>query len=151
MSAWWAARTARERVILALGAAALALLLVAQLTIMPLIKWRGDIEARAGAAEERYKIVARSAALATPVKTEGTEPVRNVLNTVAGALQVELTFVNALPDGSVDLQAGPLPPDKVFTLLSRLEREHGIKVKSADIARASEDASKVRVQATVAR
>lgn len=151
MNAWWAARTPRERLILGIGAAIVAIFGLAQLAVAPVFKWRGGAEARAAAAEDRYRLVARSAALATPVNTASAEPVRNVLNTTAGALGVELTFVNALADGSVDLQAGPVAPERLFDLLSRLEREHGVKVKSADISRASEDGNLVRVQATLAR
>ena len=151
MNAWWRGRTAREKLILSLGAALVALVVIAQMTLVPLVNWRGAAAERAASAEERYRLVARSAAIATPVKTSNAEPVRNVLNNVAAAAQLELTFVNALPDGSVDMQAGPVAPDRLFDLFSRLEREYGVKVKSADIARASEDGDKVRVQATLTR
>jgi type II secretory pathway component PulM len=151
MNAWWANRTARERLLLALGAGLIGFFALAQATLVPLIKWRSGAAARADAAEARYQLVARSAAIATPVKAASAEPVRNVLNALAAALDIELTFVNALPDGSVELQAGPAAPDRLFDLFLRLEREHGVKVVSADLSRSSEDADLVRAQATLAR
>lgn len=149
MKAWWAARTLRERLIIGAGVAIFIMAAVAEFAVAPVLEWRDGAEARAASAEDRYRLVARSAALATPVLAKGTEPVRNVLNLVAGALGVELTFVNAMPDGSVDMQAGPVAPERLFELLSRLEREHGVKVKSADISRA--DGDLVRIQVTLGR
>jgi len=151
MSAWWSARTPRERLIISAGAMIAALLGVGQFVISPIFRWRDGVETQAAAAEDGYRLVARSAAIATPAKAASAEPVRNVLNAAAGALGVELTFVNALPDGSVDLQAGPVAPERLFDLISRLDRDHGVKVRSADISRASENGDLVRVQANVAR
>ncbi|NWG71580.1 MAG: type II secretion system protein M [Parvularculaceae bacterium] len=151
MTPWWSKRSERERLLISAGGAVIAVLGAAQFAVAPLVAWRRGTEARAAAAEERYQLVARSAALATPVQATSAEPVRNVLNATAAALGVELTFVNALADGSVDIQAGPVAPDRLFELLSRLEREHGVKVTSADVSRASEDADLVRVQASLGR
>jgi type II secretory pathway component PulM len=72
------------------------------------------------------------------------------LNAAAASAGVSLTFVNALPDGSVEMQAGPVAPAAVFALFAQLDRDHGVRVRSADIARAAENPDLVRVQATLA-
>ena len=153
MKAWWLKRTPRERIIVAAGGAIIALLVCFQLILSPLMAWRVDAARKAETAESDYRLVYRSAALAVPAKPVGGDdtPIRNVLTDLAGQFGVSLTFVNALADGSVDIQGGPVPPEDVFRFLSALETQHGINVVAADIARAADDPEKVRIQATLSR
>lgn len=153
MKAWWLKRTPRERVIVAAGGAVIAVLACLQLVLSPLMAWRADAGRRAETAQSEYRIVHRSAALAQPAKPASGDntPIRNVLTELAGQFGVSLTFVNALADGSVDIQGGPVPPDDVFRFLSALETQHGVKVVAADIVRAADDPEKVRIQATLSR
>lgn len=151
MKSWWAGRTKRERVILGAGGIFVSALVLAQATLAPLLAWRVDAQAGARAAEDGYRMVAQAGASPGPAISPSAAPVRNVINETAAALQIDLTFVNVRPDGAVDLQAGPTPPERLFQFLSKLEREHGVKVQTADIARASDDPDQVMVQAALAR
>lgn len=154
MRSWWMGLTARERLVILAGAGVLAALALLQLVFAPVVAWRAGAEKRALAAEENYRLVHRSASLAAPRGSEAAAseaPVRNVLNETAAMLQIELTFVNALPDGSVDVQAGPVAPERIYELFSTLERTYGVEVKAADMARAADDPNAVRIQATLAR
>jgi type II secretory pathway component PulM len=151
MKAWWFSRTARERLVMTIGGGVLAALLLVQAMVAPLLSWRASSTKKAADAEANYRLVAEAAATAAPPASGSATPVRNLLNDAARTLNIDLTFVNALPDGSVDVQAGPVAPEKLFELLAKLERESGVKVKSADIARTSEDPNRVRVQATLAK
>lgn len=152
MRAWWTARSERERVILAAAALVFGLGALHQLGLAPLLAWRNGADARAAAAEESYRLVTRAAAAAAArPKRAGDQPARNALVASASAVGVGLAFVNALPDGSVDFQTEPSPPERVFELIARLEREHAVAVRTIDIARAVDDPRLVRVQATLAR
>lgn len=151
MKSWWAGRTERERLVMAAGGIFVSALALFQLTLAPLLAWKNDARTGARAAEENYRMVALAASATGPVISPSAAPVRNVINETAAALQIDLTFVNVRPDGAVDLQAGPAPPDRLFQFFSKLEREHGVKVQTADIARASDNPDQVMVQAALAR
>ena len=152
MKAWWENLSQRERMLLGGGAVIVAVLILLQFVLSPLISWRTDVRAEAETAERNYELVARAAATAPGHESVDEEtPVRNVLNDAASRNRVNLTFVNALPDGSVSLQAGPVTAENVFSLFDDLERSYAVRVVNADIARAPEDAGLVRLQATVSR
>lgn len=154
MKAWWLKLSSRERIFVFAGGGVIAVLAVLQLVLSPLMAWRASAAHRAETAESDYRLVYRSAAIAEPAKPEGAgdgRSVRTVLTEIAGESGVALTFVNALADGSVEIQGGPASPDDVFAFLSALESRHGVRVTAADIVRASDDPAKVRVQATLSR
>lgn len=153
MKAWWLKRTPRERILIAAGGALIAALASLQLVLSPLIAWRKSTIRQAETAENDYRLVYRSALLSDPTKpaVADEEPIRNVLADLARQFDISLTFVNALADGSVDIQAGPTPPPQIFRFLSALEKKYGVKVTAADISRSSEDPNKVRLQATLSR
>jgi type II secretory pathway component PulM len=150
MKNWWRAASERERLLVFGAAAVIGLGSLFQLALAPLAKWRSGSDARAEIAEENYRLVTRAAAAAVSARTSDA-PVRNALVAAAAELQIPLAFVNALPDGSVDLQTEPAPPEKAFALFARLESEHAIGARTVDIARALDDPDLVRVQATLAR
>ncbi|MGE0409364.1 MAG: type II secretion system protein GspM [Amphiplicatus sp.] len=153
MRAWWSGLSTREQALIAFAGALAGLFLASQLVVKPLADWRGAAAGRAEAAENAYRLVARAASAAAPVK-EGeaaTTPPQTALLDAARALQIELTFVNARPDGGVEFQAGPIAPDRAFSLFSTLERRYGISILTADIARSGESPSNVRLQATLSR
>lgn len=151
MKAWWISRSPRERLILLAAAGLIGAGLFFQLALSPIVRWRSESGARAAAAEETYRLVARAAAGAGAKAAASDVPIRNALTASAASLQVGLAFVNALPDGSVDMQTDPVAPEKVFEMLARLEAEHGIRAKTVDIARSLDDKTLVRVQATLSR
>lgn len=150
---WWSQRSERERALLAaLGAAAL-LFAVVFLVWRPIIGFRANAAAQAEAGENTYRLIARAARLgaksASPA--EAATSVRAALTEAAGGLAVELSFVNARDDGAVDAQIAAAPPEKVFLLLSMLERRYGVKVSAIDVARVTDGATEVRAQMTLAR
>lgn len=153
MKAWWRGLSVRERIIVAAGAGLLALLVCFQFMVSPLMGWRATAQTRAERAAADYQLVRRAAALARPAsdKPESDTPIRNALTDLATRYGVPLVFVNALSDGSVEMQGGPADPQAVFELFSALESEEGVTVTVADIARASDDPEKVRLQATLSR
>ena len=153
MNAWWRGLTVRERIIVAVGAGLLALLACFQFVFSPIMGWRAESETRAERAAADYQLVRRAASLAQPGGEAPTSdtPIRNALTDLAARYGVPLVFVNALSDGSVEMQGGPADPAAVFELFATLESEEGVTVTVADIARAVDDPSKVRLQATLAR
>lgn len=152
MIGWWRNLQPRERVVVAVGALLIAALAAVQLIAAPLVAWRANSLVRAQAAQDAYRLVLRSAAIAAPARPAARtgRPVRDALVEHAAALQIELTFVNALADGSVDAQAAPVAPDRLFELFARLEAVEGVMVRSADVARTPDDANLVRAQAIFA-
>lgn len=154
MKAWWLKLSPRERIFVAAGGGLIAVLVALQLVLAPLMTWRASAAQRAETAESDYRLVYRSAALSEPAKPAADpddRSVRTVLTELAGESGVALTFVNALADGSVEIQGGPASPDDMFAFLSALESRHGVRVAAADIVRASDDPAKVRIQATLSR
>lgn len=154
MNGWWLARSPRERLLLMAGAALIGLLVLSQLVIGPLIDWRDDARARVGAAEREFNIVYDAAAAPVRSPAAGAQssiPIRNALNQSAQRFGVPLTFVNAQPDGSVQVQAGPVEPERVFQLFDHLQSQFGIRASTADMARASGEPAMIRLQATLVR
>lgn len=153
MKAWWEGLSERERLMIAGGGAFVALVILIQFALAPLMAWRSAAAQRADAAEAEFALVHEAAALAPPRNTgvDSGQPIKTVLNAQAGALEVPLTFVNALPDGNVEMQAGPASPKAVFALFSVLESEHGVRIVAADVSRNADAPDTVRVQATLAR
>lgn len=155
MRAWWENLSPRERLSLyALGAVA-GLFVLLQLIIAPLGGWRSDAERRARTAETNYRLVAEAAALGQqgrPAQAASqTTPVRTAVREAASMHSVILNFINERADGVVETQAANVPPEQLFSMLSTLEKQYGVRVVSADIARLSDNAGAVRAQLTFAR
>ncbi|HXI86421.1 MAG TPA: hypothetical protein VNH64_03110, partial [Parvularculaceae bacterium] len=74
---------------------------------------------------------------------------RNALVQTAARFNIDLNFVNELPNGTVEVQGGSSEPARVFQLLSMLEAKQAVKILDVDIARSSDDPGKVRFQATL--
>lgn len=154
MKAWWEGRSAREQALLAVAGAMFALLAAWGLLLHPITNWTQTAAERADEAESGYRLVARAAANAAPQKNgdvDGATPVRNAVVKIAGDLNIELSFVNATPDGVVEIQGNGALPSRVFTMFSSLQNKNGIRILSADIARNSDNPSTVRFQATLSR
>lgn len=154
MKAWWDGLSPRERLALyALGAVA-GLFVLLQLIIAPVSGWRGDAERRARAAQTNYRLVAEAAATGQGGAGEraGEQiPVRTAIRDAAAANSITLNFINERADGAVETQAANVPPDRLFDMLAMLERQYGVRVVTADIARLSDNAGAVRAQMTFTR
>lgn len=152
MKGWWLKLTPRERMLIAAAGALVGALAAMQLVLAPLLSWREHVAQSVRSAEQDYRLVYRAAALGKPAAPRGEgEPARALVTDLAGRAGVSLTFVNALADGGVDIQAGPAAPENVFAFLSALETQHGVKVVAADISRTADDPGKVQLQATLSR
>lgn len=153
MNAWWRGLSVRERIIVSAGGGLIVLLACFQFIFSPLMGWRAAAESRAERALADYQLVRRAASLARPASEEpiGEQPIRNALADYASRYSVPLVFVNALSDGSVEMQGGPANPKAVFELFSALEKEEGVIVTVVDVARAVDNPEMVRLQATLSR
>lgn len=154
MKAWWENLTARERLMLKGLAAVAGLFALLQLVIAPIGGWRAASEQRERSAETAYRLVAEAAAQGSrAAASAGAEqtPVRAAVRNAAATNGVVLSFINERPDGAVETQAMTAAPERLFAMLDMLERRHGVRVISADIARLGESAVEVRAQLTFAR
>lgn len=152
MKAFWERLAPRERLFVIGGGAIVGLLILLQLIVAPAIGWREAMKAKRAGAEDLYRLVASASATAgggpTAAGADLTTPIINVVTTTAAASGVEISFRNARPDGGVDATIAA-DPEKLFIWLSALEKEYGVSVAAADIAR--EKGGGVRAQLTLAR
>lgn len=150
---WWRGRSTREQTLLIVCVGVLAFALAYFGAFKPALDWRAQAIQRTVTRETEFRLVsdaargALDAAAAPGVQT----PVRNALTDAATLAGVELVFVNAREDGSVEAQIGSAPPDKLFVMIEALERQNGVRVIGADIARVSDGAATVRAQLTFSR
>lgn len=119
----------------------------------PALDWRRAQGERAQTRQTEFRLVADAARVASDgTGAAGAQtPVRNALTDVAGEAGVDLVFVNAREDGAVEAQIGSAPPDKLFSVLEKLERQYGVRVISADIARVADGGAEVRAQLALSR
>lgn len=152
MTAWWRTLSERERVLVGGAAALFAVVFLWFAVIGPASAWRAGAAARAQAAESGYRLVSRAAALAnSSAKDPNAPPLRNAVVQAAASLKIDLSFVNALPDGTVEVQGGTAAPERVFQLLSTLETKQAVKIIDVDIARSADNPASVRFQATLSK
>ncbi len=150
---WWRARSTREQSLLLMCGALAAVMFVYSAVFAPALAWRQDAAERAAARETEFRLVANAARLSSSASdSAGADtPVRNALTQIASQNGIELVFVNARDDGAVDAQIGDAAPDKLFSMIETLERQYGVRVAAADIARVSDGAESVRAQLTFSR
>lgn len=151
--AWWRGRSSREQSLLLALSALLFVALVYGAAFKPALDWRRSQALLAQSRETEFKLVADAARIASDdANAVGAQtPVRNALTDVAGQTGVDLIFVNARDDGSVEAQIGSAAPEKLFSMIEQLEQRYGVRVVSADIARVSDGAADLRAQVTLAR
>lgn len=150
---WWRARSTREQSLLLFFGALAAVMLVYGAAFAPALAWRQEAVERAAARETEFRLVANAARLSSSgTDSAGADtPVRNALTEIAAQSGIELVFVNARDDGAVDAQIGDAAPDKLFGMIEAMERQYGVRVVAADIARVSDGAETVRAQLTFSR
>lgn len=149
---WFSARSPREQVLVFLLAGLAALLLSMLAVFRPLLDWRAEAATRAAARAEEFRLVSAAArATSQSSMVDQKTPVRNALAEAAAASGVELSFVNARDDGSVEAQISASAPDAVFSMLTALERRYGVRPTAFDAARVSDGAADIRVQMTLGR
>ena len=139
--------------LLAVGAGVAVLALSYFGAFKPALDWRRDAALTAKARETEFRLVADAAgAAAEGGAADGAQtPVRNALTEAAAQAGVDLVFVNARDDGSVETQITSAAPEKLFAMIESLEGRYGVRVAAADIARAADGAADVRAQLTLSR
>jgi type II secretory pathway component PulM len=154
MTAFLQRLSRRERLFVIGGGAVVALIALLQFAFFPLMRWRGDMAERRANAETLYLLVseagaARGGAAAAASSPKAAIPVRNAIADAAKAEKVELSYLNARPDGAVEANASGAP-DAVYRWLGALGRDYGVVVVAADIARDQKDGG-LRAQLTLSR
>jgi type II secretory pathway component PulM len=154
MNAFLERLTPRERIFVIGGAAFVAALIAAQLIIGPLLAWRSNAAERRAGAEDLYRLVAEAGALgggaaSASISAKAATPVRNAIADSAAAEKISLTYVNARPDGAVEANA-TASSEALYRWLGALDRDYGVMVVAADIARESSGAG-LRAQLTLSR
>lgn len=150
---FWAGRTPRERALLGVAGALAALAVVLLLIVRPALGWRGEAAQKAAARETEFRLVADAARLAAsgPAAADAATPARAAVNAAAVEAGVEFSFVNNREDGAVEAQVNSVAPEKLFAMLSALERRYGVRPSAIDVARVADGAAEVRVQMTLSR
>jgi len=146
--------TPRERAFVLGGAAIVGLLIILQFVIAPALSWRSEAEARRERAEELYRLVAEAGAVgggpaAAGVSPKAATPVRAAIADSAAAEKITLTYINVRPDGAVETNAAA-SSEAMFRWLGALNRDYGVIVAAADIAR-DRSGEELRAQLTLTR
>ncbi len=138
MMAFWQKLSDREKLVVSVGGAIAALLLVWLVVITPAANWRADMADKRIRAEDLYRLAAEASASAGAVATAAgvdlSAPVQNVLTETSNRFSIVVNYRNARPDGGVDANVAA-DPKKLFEWLKALEMQYGISVAAADIAR----------------
>ena len=154
MSNFWRNLSDREQVFVLAGGAVLALFIVVQFVIAPLIDWRSNQLSRVSQAESGFDLVVEAASragAASPGNKDLDTPVRNAVSQTASSGGVNLVFVNQRPDGSVEASLEDADPNALFDWLVLLDNRYGVKTVTADIAREQGDETLVQARLTFSR
>jgi len=154
MMRWWNERTARERVMIGLGAGVLAAMVLFQGVLKPLWAVRASA-AQSHAAAMAYlsdvEAAARSArALKSAAKARSPLIDGGVRATAAVAAQeagLAVSRLQPLNDGAVEFWLEDASAPQVFGWLAALNEKYGVVVVKADLRRSGADG---RVRANVA-
>ena len=148
--------TQREKLMLGIGAGVVALCLFLLLVLGPVMQWRENAQLKAMTAERNFALIEEAAARQPPKRpnrsANSTTSVRNAVYQTAARANVTLSYVNALSDGRVTVNANDAKAQQLYAWLGVLEQEHAIRVESADVARSADGGAGVLAfQATFAR
>ena len=154
MNAFLERLSERERLFVSVGGAVVALVALLQFAAFPLLRWRADMAERRTNAETLYLLVAeagaaRGGAASATLSPKAATPVRNAIADSAKAERVELSYLNARPDGAVEANAAAAS-DALYRWLGALSRDYGVVVIAADIARDQNDGG-LRARLTLSR
>ena len=137
IATWWAGRTLRERRMVRVMIALLAVTLAWLGVVRPVLTWRAAAADRAGvAAATLVEVRAAAASLAPPgtptrLSTEGLEPLIRRTAEAAG-LEV-VTTMSASEQLGFQLSSVASPP--LFSWLSTLETDHGLTICSLGVVK----------------
>lgn len=153
MKAFWDRLSDREKLFVGVGGAIVAALAFIQFMIAPAFGWRAGMSDKRERAEELYGLVSQASAnagvVAAGAGVDLQTPILNVLTQSTGDHKIQVNYRNARPDGGVEANVAA-DPQKLFDWLGMLERQYGVTVASADIARATSGEG-VQAQLTLVR
>ena len=154
MKAYWAKLSQRERLVVTVGGALVALMAFFQFAVSPLMDWRGSRDRELSQARNVYRLAVQASASSGVAETASADvstPVRNAVSDVALRYSITLDFVNVRPDGAVEANVGSAATDALFSWFSELETKFGVTLVSADIAREGDEGATARAQLVFAR
>ena len=155
MNTFWSNLTDRERVVILGGLVAIGVMALFLLVYSPISSWREAAGERALAGERNLNLVREAAALRPQqdaiADVDSETPMRSAIPASSTEFGVSLNFVNPLPDGRFAANAGNVAPEALFNWLGALERDYGVRVVSADIAREPNEPEALRAQLVFAR
>lgn len=151
---FWRNLSDRERLLVIIAGVLFAIFIAFQAVAAPVVNWRAAQRRALDEAHSVYELVTLAGAQAAGAAAQDGDvdtPARNALAQSATAAGVNLIYVNVRPDGAVDANAAGVSPEALFAWMQAVERDYGLRVVSADIAREQDQASMVRAQLTFAR
>jgi general secretion pathway protein M len=141
MMKWWVDLSSRERLLIGAAGVLAAILVVSLLVIRPLADWRSDAASRAARAQDSFELVAAAASTAgarTVQAANAETPLRQAVTGSAASSDIDLVRIGAEVNGQIEVQPQTIDGDKLFQWLGVLEREYGVSIAFADIARAEQ-------------
>ena len=151
----WRDLSERERALILVAAGLAALFVLSQFVLMPINAWRTDQSRNRASAENLYEIVAEAAAVAGDAPADAPKkaniPVRNAVTESARAGGVNINFVSARDDGSIETSTPSASPERLFVWLESLRADYGVSVAYADIAREEGGVNTVRARLVLER
>ncbi len=154
---WWLDLTDRERIIIRAGGVIVAFCLFYLVIWSPAANWRDVSRAEAQSAARSFSVV-QAAAEKNPKITGRDQrridlktPARSAVLNSSSRAGFKLNTINEQSNGDISVSASQAKPDAVLAWISQLQRQYGMSVIKADMAREQSDRDLVRVQLTVGR
>lgn len=154
---WWADLSDRERIILRIGAVVVVFCLFFLVIWAPMANWRDDARADAQNAARSFSVV-RAAAEKSPKPSESDRlrvdlktPARSAVLNSSARVGFDLNSINQQSNGDIAVSAVEADPEMVLAWIAQLQRQYGMSVIKADLAREQSNRALVRVQLTVGR
>ncbi|MHA7872148.1 MAG: type II secretion system protein GspM [Hyphococcus sp.] len=147
--AWWNDLSRREQALIGVLGAVAALFLVLQFVVAPIFDWRDRAGARAAQAQDGFALVATAAAQGASsgeaTAPQNQAPLRQAVTQSASTAQIDLLRIGAVVNNQIEVQPEDIDGDTLFRWLSALQRQYGVSVAFADIARGENGLVKAQV------
>ncbi|MEM6413999.1 MAG: type II secretion system protein GspM [Pseudomonadota bacterium] len=152
----WRDLSDRERILISIAAVLAVLLVILQFIVSPIYNWRETQERKLRSSENLYELVAEASAVAGGVQSAETAPkanvpIRKAVTDSAKSSGVNITFVNARDDGTIETSTPSANPDRLYAWLEKLRSDYGVGVAYADIARDRNGLDAVRARIVLER
>ncbi len=144
----------RERLFVFAGGGIIAILVLFQFVVSPLIEWRSGQRRDLERMRDLHRVVTAAAASSGNVSSgdiDRTTPLRTVITQTSQSSSVSLNLVNVREEGNVEVVASVSDGAGLFAWIALLESRYAVRVESADIARDANVAGTLRAQITFSR